>query len=786
MKAVFFSVLCLISNMGFAQQYTISGTITDEDTQEVLIGSNIYDIQNLDGTTSNNYGFYSLTLPSDTVEIRYSFVGYQPGSASFYLHKDTVINMSLRAFALLEEVVITSEHEESIQEMSQMSSITIPISRMEQLPAFLGEVDVMKSLQLLPGVQSGSEGSSGLYVRGGGPDQNLILLDGVPVYNASHLFGFFSVFNSDAINNVTMIKGGFPARYGGRLSSVIDVQAKEGNMHEFHGEGSIGLISSKLTLEGPIKSDKTSFIVSARRTYADVLFSPIYKATSEYDETLGYFFYDVNAKINHKLSDKDRIYLSAYLGKDKAYSSYKDDFDPEYTSGTSYEDEFGLRWGNVTTAFRWNRILTKKLFSNTQLTYSRYKFDLFSESLQKRFVEDELVETDFYKERYFSRIQDFTGKIDFDYLPMPNHFMRFGANATSHVFEPGAASYVAQSEASAIDSTFGASAINAWEFSGYIEDDFKIGSLLKINAGLHASAFQVRDEFYTSLQPRISVRYMIGKSLAAKASYAEMTQYIHLLTNSGIGLPTDLWVPATDLIRPQKSRQIALGVVRNFTQKYELSVEGYYKAMDNLIEYKEGASFLNITDSYEDKVESGTGNSYGFEFFLQKKLGSLTGWLGYTLSWSNRTFQNINQGKPFPYKYDRRHDISLALVKSFNKKVSFSAAWVFGTGSAVTLPIGSYPAYDEEYIWSPGIKIYGNRNGYRMRDYHRLDVSVSFKKEKKWGERTWTFGLYNAYSRKNPFYLDIEYRGEYGVREARFVQYSLFPILPSVRYSFKF
>jgi outer membrane receptor for ferrienterochelin and colicin len=586
MRILYLGLLLFFSYVAHAQQYTISGTVTDVENLEVLIGANIYEPVTLNGTTSNNFGFYSLTLPSDTVEVRYSFVGYQATTLRFFLHQDTVIDMSLQASTLLEEVVVQADIEEGIQESSQMSSVSIPVSSMTQLPAFLGEVDVLKTLQLLPGVQSGSEGSSGLYVRGGGPDQNLILLDGVPVYNAAHLFGFFSVFNSDAINNVTLIKGGFPARYGGRLSSVIDVQAKEGNMSEFHGEGSIGLISSRLTLEGPIVKKKSSFIVSARRTYADLIFGPMVKAASDGNETVGYFFYDLNAKVNYKLSNKNRVFLSAYLGKDRASSTYKENSD----FGRSYDDEFNLKWGNVTTALRWNSILSKKLFSNTLLTFSRYNFDLTGQSLETFNAPDAPAQTDFYKQRYYSQIRDFAAKIDFDYIPTPNHYIRFGINAIHHRFTPGAASYVAQSQTTAIDSTFGADQIDAMEYSGYFEDDFKIGSKLKINVGLHASAFKVRDELYTSLQPRISARYLLAPTLSLKGSYAEMTQFIHLLTNSGLGLPTDLWVPATDKIRPQNSRQVALGIAKNYKQKFEVSVEAFYKTMDNLIEYREGAA----------------------------------------------------------------------------------------------------------------------------------------------------------------------------------------------------
>ena len=443
-----------------------------------------------------------------------------------------------------------------------MSSISVPIDQIKSLPAFLGEVDVMKVLQLLPGVQSGSEGSSGLYVRGGGPDQNLILLDGVPVYNASHLFGFFSVFNSDAINNVQLIKGGFPARYGGRLSSVIDISMKEGNMKEFHGEGSIGLIASKLTLEGPIAKEKTSFIVSARRTYIDLIARPLIKASTDGDETVGYYFYDVNAKINHKFSDKDRLYLSAYLGDDKGYSFYKDEYDR-----TKYEEEVALRWGNITSALRWNHVYNPKLFSNLTLTYSRYRFNTLAEEKEETINSNGDKSSYYFKWLYQSGINDLAAKIDFDFIPAPNHYIRFGANAIYHTFSPGALNV---KEDVVIDTTLGASKTYALEYAAYVEDDFDITRWLKVNAGLHFSAFQVNDQWYTSLQPRLATRFLLTDELSLKASYVKMTQYIHLLTNSGIGLPTDLWVPATEKIKPQQAHQVALGLARNFKRKYEI------------------------------------------------------------------------------------------------------------------------------------------------------------------------------------------------------------------------
>lgn len=781
-----------------AQKFTISGYIKDASNGENLIGANVFDVNMQSGTSTNHYGFYSLTLPSDSVHLIYSYVGYGTQTTTFYLNKDTTISIELVDNALLEEIVISGDEVEKIQEATQMSTVSVPVEQIKSLPALLGEVDVLKVMQLLPGVQSGNEGTSGLYVRGGGPDQNLILLDGVPVYNASHLFGFFSVFNSDAINNVQLIKGGFPARYGGRLSSVIDINMKEGNMKEFHGEGSVGLIAAKLTLEGPIVKDKTSFIVSGRRTYIDLLARPLIRAQSEGSGTAGYYFYDLNAKVNHKFSNTDRLYLSTYFGDDKFYYRYKDDgiFGDQ---NLEYREESGLQWGNFTTALRWNHMFGSRLFSNLTLTHSRYRFNIFSESENEYFNSDEnKKETEYLKAAYLSGINDFAAKIDFDYIPSPRHYIRYGVNAIRHTFNPGAFNIRSNEAITEIDTTLGSSKTLAVEYAGYVEDDIEVTDKLKVNAGLHLIGFYVNKKFYKSLQPRIAARYLVGGNLSVKASYARMTQFIHLLTNSGIGLPTDLWVPATDRIPPQNAAQVALGVAKGFKNRYEVSLEGYYKNMNNLIEYKEGASFISIGSDWQNKVAVGNGRSYGSELLIQKKEGRTTGWIGYTLSWSNRQFDHLNLGKRFPYKYDRRHDIGLAVVHHWKERVDFSFSWVFGTGNAITLPQATYAGEEtSQYYHSPdnsffpsSLYYYGERNSFRMKAYHRLDLSVAFKKKKKWGERTWTVGVYNAYSRKNPFYIYLSEQEEYrnGVYryKSQFKQVSLFPFIPSISYNFKF
>jgi len=777
-KSLAIVVVILVSsifNSLLAQKHTISGYIKDNGSGESLIAANVFNKSNLRGTTTNTYGFYSITLQQDSITLIASYVGYNSVETRFYLDKDIELNVELSSSIELDEIVITSEEE--IQEQTQMSSVTVQVKQIQALPSLMGEVDVLKVLQLLPGVQSGTEGSSGLYVRGGGPDQNLILLDGVPIYNSSHLFGFFSVFNADAINNVELIKGGFPARYGGRLSSVIDINMKEGSTKEFKGTATIGLIASKITLEGPIIKDKTSFLFSARRTYIDVLAQPIIKAQNNSLGTAGYYFYDLNAKINHKFSNKDRLYLSGFLGKDKAYSRYKNSYN---NGGTSFEskDEFGLNWGNAIAAARWNHVFTPKLFSNLTLTYSKYNFAIFTKNESKT-INSSGTNTDIFATQYDSGIKDYAAKIDFDFIPNPNHYIRFGVNAINHAFNPGVLSY----KSTDVDTVAGSFETAASEYAAYIEDDIKLGEKFKINTGIHVSGFDVEDQFYTSFQPRIALRYLVNSSISIKASYAEMTQYIHLLSNSGIGLPTDLWVPATSKVKPQSSFQYAIGMAKSFNKSYELSVEGYYKEMNNLIEYKDGASFTSINKDWQDKIEVGNGTSYGAELFIQKKLGNLTGWIGYTLSWTTRQFDNINFGTEFPYRYDRRHDISVTSVYKLSDHIQFAAAWVYGSGNAVTLPTKTYLKNSNSGSYGDEILYYEGRNGYRMEAYHRLDFNIEWTKVKKNGIRKLTLGVYNLYNQKNPFFIQ---RGFDIYGNKKFIQYSLMPIIPSISYRFDF
>jgi outer membrane cobalamin receptor len=784
MRQYFILLFVLSVVQSHAQKFTVSGHLKDEATGESLIGATAIQVKTTSGTSANAHGFYSITLPRDSVSLLYSYVGFEHQLVKFFLKKDTVINVNLKSSSLLEDVVVNASKAEAVHDVTQMSSVSIPIEQIKALPAFMGEVDVMKVLQMLPGVGSGSEGSSGLYVRGGGPDQNLILLDGVPIYNASHLFGFFSVFNADALNHVELIKGGFPARYGGRLSSVIDINMKEGNMKKIKGEGSIGLIASKITIEGPIKKDRTSFLVSARRTYIDILARPLIKKYGE-GSVAGYYFYDLNFKLNHTINSKNRLYLSTYTGDDKAYSKDEHHYPDQGFPRTDYKQEFGLKWGNIITAIRWNSVISPKLFANFTGTYSRYQFEVFDSYQETITAPNQPTREDYYKNRYVSGIRDWAGKADFDFLPTPDHSIRFGASMISHRFSPGV--YTARSLQEG-DTTVGARITTAQEFALYTEDDWKLSSALKINAGLHASAFLVENQWYQSLQPRISSRYFVGKDLSLKASFSTMTQFIHLLTNAGLGLPTDLWVPSTARVKPQQSWQAAVGGAKTYKGVYEISLEAYYKKMTNLIDYKDGASYTDIESDWQDKVAlNGKGTSYGMELLLQKKTGAISGWVGYTLSWTNRQYSELNFGKVFPYKYDNRHDVNVAASYTWNERMDFSMAWVFTTGNAITLPTslyeGSTGPTSQRFGYFPEVRYYEGRNSYRMRDYHRFDFSFSWWKNKKWGQRKWTLGVYNAYNRQNPFYVDIGYNKK---GHPKFYQYSLFPIIPSFTYSFKF
>ncbi len=767
------------------KHFTISGFVKEAETGESLLGANVYIKESLQGTNTNSYGFYSLTVHEGTYTLVISYLGFITQEYPVVMNKDIRINVKLATIAIeTQEVTITAEKADQNVQSIDMGKEKIEIEKIKTLPAFMGEIDVLKTIQLLPGVQSAGEGNSGYYVRGGGPDQNLILLDEANVYNASHLFGFFSVFNADAIQNVTLTKGGMPANYGGRLSSVLDIQMKEGNNQHFGAEGGIGFVASRLTIEGPIKKDTGSFIISGRRTFIDLfLQKPFIKEGSNLQGNK-YYFYDLNLKANYRLSDRDRLFLSGYFGRD--VFNFK-----------SPDSDFSIKvpWGNATTTLRWNHLFNNRLFMNTSLIYTNYNFEF--EGGQEGF-----------SFKLFSGITDYNVKSDFTWLPENRHTVKFGGQYIFHVFVPSNAS----AKSGGVDFDLGKILREyAHDVALYINDEFDLSEKWKINAGLRGTFFQqvgpferyVRDPFtsivvdtifYTSgekvqtykhIEPRLSLRYALNGSSSIKAAFTQNYQYIHLASLSAISLPTDVWIPSSDKVKPQFGTQYALGYFRNFKNNtYETSVEVYYKEMKNQIEYEEGFLPENtVNDNVDNNFVFGDGWSYGAEFFLKKAKGKFNGWIGYTLAWTERKFPDLNQGKTFSPKYDRRHDVSVVLIYELSKRWTLGATWVYATGNLNTFPQSLYVLSNGNIVQDYG----GQRNNYRLSPYHRLDFSATFKNRvHKNYESNWNFSIFNVYNRYNPYiiYFDTQYNQQSISIQAK--QISLFPFLPSVTYNFKF
>ena len=807
-------LLLFFSLTALSQSYTISGYVKDKSNGESAVGANVYVKETMQGTNANAYGFFSLTLPKGNYTFICSSLGYITVSDTITLTKNISKNIVIEPQGReLAEVEVKAEKTDENVQSTQMSSIQLDIIQIKKLPAFMGEVDILKTIQLIPGVKSAGDGNSGFYVRGGGPDQNLILLDEATVYNASHLLGFFSVFNGDAIKNATLIKGGMPAQYGGRLSSVLDISMKEGNSKKLQVDGGIGVVASRLTIQGPIKKDKASFIISARRTYIDALSKAFVPIKSAFGGT-SYFFYDVNAKLNWQISQKDRLYLSGYIGKDVFNFSDK-------------ASHFGANviWGNSIACLRWNHLFNSKLFSNTTVSYTNYDFSFAA--AQSGF-ELKLV----------SGIKDWNAKYDLVYIPNPRHTIKAGLNYIYHTFTPSNVS------AKQGENTFDFGKIvklYSHDAAIYISDDWEITPRLKVNAGLRFGYFAqvgpftryVKNQFgktsdtivynrgkkvvdYNGLEPRFSIRYSLSKSMSIKASYTRNFQYVHLASISSVSLPTDVWMPCTDLIKPQLANQYVLGLFKNFKQDmFETSVEIYYKTMANQIEYKEGAQPQdNVFDNPDNAFTYGKGQAYGAEFFLKKRTGKFTGWIGYTLSWTWRQFADINYGKPYLAKYDRRHDASLVLTYDLNKKWNFGLIFVYGTGNRGTLPNGLF-TYSGDVSYD-----YGLRNSYKFADYHRLDLSATFtpdrdkkllkkrariekryerkgkdittlKIPRSWNkdyQGSWSLSIFNVYNRANPYLIYFDASGDFlkGTYTVKAKQVSLFPILPTLTWNFKF
>jgi hypothetical protein len=783
-----------------AQKHCIIGYVMDAASRETLIGATILDRNSGQGCATNNYGYYSLTLDEGPVDLQFSFVGYDAVNQAFNLVADTLITVKMSSNIQLQEVTVEANRATVGANNPQMSVIELPIKQIKSIPTLMGEADVLKAIQLLPGVQNGSEGSAGMYVRGGGPDENLLLLDGVPVYNVNHMMGFFSVFNPDALKNVTLYKGSFPAHFGGRLSSVVDIRMKEGDMQKYHGNVSVGLISSKLNFEGPIVKDKLSFNLSFRRTYSDLLMKPalwIAKTQIEGVNKLnaGYYFYDLNAKLNWKISDKDRLYLSFYSGDDAVYLKIKNK-DYSYND-VQYQNYVNMdwKWGNKVAALRWNHVMSQKLFMDASVNYTQYRHNLgmgITEENVYHYEQNEATVKDEFSMAYKSGINDLTAKVDFDYTPLPNHEIRFGGNYTYHIFRPEVQSFkYIEGNQTEMDTTAGSPKVFAHETALYVEDNMTLGDIFRLNAGVHYSTFTVEGKTYQSVQPRLSASVMLASNLSLKAGYAYMTQYVHLLSNSSLSLPTDLWVPVTARIEPMKAHQWSAGMFWELPQLFDVSVEGYYKMMDNLLEYKDGASFFGSAETWENKVCMGKGWAYGIEFLVQRSFGKTTGWIGYTWSHSKRLFdregQMINNGNVFPAKYDRRHDISITVQHRFGENFDLSGTWVFSSGNCGTLGTQIYEGLPNQWGYIPQLQAL-ERNNYRMGNYHRLDLGANYHIKLNPGLLTLNLSIYNVYNHNNPFIVYSDYNWDESTQEEKKVlkQVSIFPIIPSFSIAYKF
>ncbi len=767
--AILASALCFGISNGQSNTYTISGLIRDAHSGESLPGANVFVPELNRGTSTNNYGFYALTLPEGDHTITFSYVGYNSVHLTVTADKNIRQDIKLMPAIELDEVVVRGETAGT--GALQMGTLNIPMLQAARLPVLLGEKDIMKAFQLMPGVQRGTEGTGGLFVRGGSNDQNLIILDDAVIYNANHLFGFFSLFNSAAIKDVTLIKGGFPARYGGRLSSVIDITMKEGDMQSFKGEAGIGIIASRFTLEGPIQKGSSSFLVAGRRTYFDVLSKPF---LSE-EEKVGYFFHDLNLKTNFILNDNNRLYISGFLGKDELNTQYKD---------RDIKDKTGLNWRNYQTVARLNTVLTPGFFVNNTLVYSRYKSGIY-------FQQDDLHLKKEYRFDHSNGIHDLSFKSDFVLGTLLGHTIRFGSVLGWYSFLPR--KMVIKNEYVNAFTTE-TEKVSASHHAIYIEDEYVRGKWM-YNIGFRQNFYHSGNSWQLRTEPRVSIGFKPTGSSSIKASYTEMNQYMHLMSSSGVMLPTDIWLPASNKTLPQRSRQYALSLGQKLSKlSADLTIEAYFKQSSNVLTYRDGASFFFIDESnpqtkidWEDNVVGGQGEAFGIEFLLHRKYGKWNGWAAYTWSKAKVKYDEVNSGNWFPANFDRRHDISLVFMYDLNPNRKLSASWVFMSGNPITLPFHTSIAhmpFDFEGGTSPPpfvvVDYFGSRNNYQTENYHRLDIGMQFSKPRKRGTRIWEIGIYNVYNRKNAFSYYIGYHYENDKRLLK--KLTLFPIIPSITY----
>jgi hypothetical protein len=782
-------MLLILQGMAFGQNVTISGYVIDAQNNERIMDAYVIELNSGMTEITNAYGFFSIRLKKSNKPYRliFSNISYKTDTLRFSVLKDTLINVKLMPGKMLAEVNIRANKTIPIEKRNEMGVLNIPMKQIDMLPALGGERDIIKAYQLMPGVQSGNEGSSSLLVRGGSNDQNLILIDDVPVYYINHLGGFVSVFNNNAIKTTRLYKGGFPARYGGRLSSVLDVRMKDGNNKKFGGSASIGLISANAMVEGPLVKNKSSYLISYRRFLYDLLMRPITKMT-EKNSSAGYYFQDFNLKLNHIFSPKNRLFFSLYFGDDKMISTYKEKEDG-FTNYSKYKEQ----WGNFLTALRWNHLFGDKIFGNFTLSYTRYRFRT---ALHSEFEQDSTFQTN--HNTFFTGIYDFSFHSDFEFFLYPHYNLRFGTLTTNHTFVPDNIDFKTEVNGQiAIKQSFSAKTFHSFETAAYVENIFQAGKKLKFNVGLRFSAYGANTQTFLSLEPRFTASWLVGNKQALKVSFSKMHQNVHMLSNSGAGVPVDFWYPASAKAPPSVSWQYNIGYAATLFGGFELSIEGFYKKMNRLTTFKPGASYFGINRTFDQKTEiGGRGTVYGVDFLLQKTTGKVTGWVGYTWMKNYRQFDHINNGEPYPFKYDRRNDISIVFNYHISKKVDFSATWVYGTGEALTLPVAKYyipeilPGSQGRSAYMQEIYVYTKKNAFRAKDYHRLDIGFNFRKKKRWGERIWNLSIYNVYNRKNPY--AYYFSGESittpsGTTNQRYlVQQSLFPFIPSVSYTVHF
>jgi len=780
-KLYLFLLLFLCTTALTAQKVTLSGYLKDARNGEALIGATVYVEELKQGAATNAYGFYSLTIPRGNYTLQISFIGYETITKKINADKSQTVTLSLyETVEQIDEVIVTGEAANANVERIEMSMTKLPVRTIKKLPAFMGEVDIIKTIQLLPGIQSGGEASSGLYVRGGGPDENLMLLDESPVYNASHLMGFFSVFNSDAIKDIQVYKSGIPAQYGGKGSSVIDIKQKDGNSKRFGLNAGIGTLSSRLTLEGPIIKDKWSFIIAGRRTYYDVLGKAM--GLEELQDNKLYF-YDLNAKSNVIINNKNRIYFSGYMGDDL------------FELGESMY----MRWGNTTATARWNHIFGDKLFMNVSAIYSNYDYNLGVPG-------DNADNFD-----WSSRIRDYNGKVDLTWFLNPNNTVKFGGNAIIHHFRPGK---IKTKGENSMYSDLELVHYNAFESAIYISNEQKISDRFSVQYGLRLSHFQqigegevriykdpenlnkneiIETKYYDKnekigdpfiyLEPRFGMKFTLSKNSSLKASYNRMIQNLHLISNTYSPSPLDIWLPTSTYIKPLIVDQIAMGYFRNFHKNvYEASLEVYYKNMQNVLDYREGAE-LFLNDAIETELLHGKGNSKGLELLLKKSQGKLTGWIGYTLAKTTREIDGINNGDPYPSSYDRTHDLSVVSSYQLNKMWNFAANFVFATGNPTSYPVAKYNVQNNQ------IYEYSSRNSNRIPEYHRLDFSVTYdfkKNDKRRFKQSLNFSVYNVYGRRNAYSISPR-ANEDNPNQTEFVRISIIGSqIPAITYNIKF